>query len=245
MSAMAPVLVCTVAMACMGATRCGAGSLEGIGGWEGDGFEQGYGFAMIGGSISASPTLSVPLRVNASYLYYNYADQGAVTRVSGPGGAALFGLRSTRPWGTLAMMTGGEIRWEKRDRDASSIASAAIARGGAVAQVDGDFAWSKRLRPFLLVSYSSSARYTYGRAGLRWQASNLDWSGPITWSFGFEGVGQGNADTDAVQGGAILECAIVHSRMTLSLRGGYKDSASPDGGRRQGGYVGAGFYRRF
>ncbi len=75
--------------------------------------------------------------------------------------------------------------------------------------------------------------------------SNLDWRGPITWSLGLEGVGQGNTDTDAVQGGATMECAFIPSRISVGVRGGYKDSASSEGGRRQGGYVGIGVYRLF
>jgi hypothetical protein len=87
--------------------------------------------------------------------------------------------------------------------------------------------------------------WDYGRAGLRCQISNLEWRGPTAWSIGVDGVGQGNADTDAIQGGGSLECALVRSRVSLNVRGGYKESASSDGGRRQGGYVGGGIYKRF
>jgi hypothetical protein len=242
-AAVAAVLIGVVAG--LVAAPCEASSVEGIAGWEGDGFEQGYGFAMAGVSLLEGRAISIPLRVSGNYLYYNYDEAGEVIRVSGPGSAGLIGVRSTRAWGTAAALTGGEIRWERRDREIMSGPGASLARGGIVAQLEAEFAWSRRLRPFLLANYSGSTRYVYGRAGLRWQISNTDWHGPLTWSVGIEGVGQGNADTDAVQGGATVECAFVPSRISLSLRGGYKDSASSDGGRRDGGYVGAGFYRRF
>jgi hypothetical protein len=234
-----------VAVASLTAPRCDASPLEGIAGWEGDGFDQGYGFAMAGVSFLEGRTISIPLRVNGSYLYYNYGEAGNVIRVSGPGGAGLIGIRGTRPWGTVAALTGGEVRWEKREREIPGGGNASVTRGGIIAQVEGEFAWSPRLRPFLLANYSGSARYVYGRAGLRWQISNIDWRGPLTWSLGIEGVGQGNADTDALQGGATVECSLVPSRVSLSVRGGYKDSASSDGGRRHGAYVGVGLYRRF
>ncbi len=227
------------------APRCHASPVEGVAGWEGDGFDQGYGFLTAGVSFLDGRALSIPLRVNGSYLYYNYRETGEVVRVSGPGGAGLIGIRGTRPWGTVAALTGGEVRWERCEREASGGVSASVARGGIIAQVEAEFAWSRRLRPFLLANYSGSARYAYGRAGLRWQISNIDWRRPVTWSLGVEGVGQGNADTDAVQGGVTVECALVRSRVSLGVRGGYKDSASSAGGRRHGGYVGAGLYRRF
>jgi len=236
-------MLAIIAVATLAISRCDASPVEAVAAWEGDGFDQGYGFAMAGISFRDGRTISIPLRVTGSYLYYNFGEAGEVIRVSGPGTAGLIGIRSTRPWGTVAALSGGEVRWEKREHEIPGGAS--VARGGVIAQVEAEFAWSRRLRPFLLANYSGSARYVYGRAGLRWQISNLDWRGPLTWSLGVEGVGQGNGDTDAVQGGATVECALVHSRSTLSLRGGYKDSASSEGGRRHGGYVGVGLYRRF
>jgi hypothetical protein len=234
-----------VAVASLTAPRCHASPVEGIAGWEGDGFDQGYGFAQVGVSFLDGRTTSIPLRVNGNYLYYNYDETGDVVRVSGPASAGLIGIRSTRSWGTVAALTGGEIRWEKRESEVPGGTSASVARGGIIAQVEAEFAWSRRVRPFLLANYSGSARFVYGRAGLRWQISNIDWRAPLTWLLGIEGVGQGNADTDAVQVGAMVECALVQSRVSLAVRGGYKDSASSDGERRHGGYVGFGLYRRF
>lgn len=246
-SAVLLTIAAMAAVAVLAPPRCPASPVDGVAGWEGDSFDQGYGFAMAGLSFGHDRAISVPVHVSASYLYYNYDESREVIRVSGPGGAALFGVRSTRPWGTLTALAGGEIRWERRkhESEGGAGASASVARGGIVAQIEGELAWSRRLRPFVFANYSGSARYFYGRTGLRWQISNTDWSGPVTWSLGLEGVGQGNADTDAMQGGATVECSLARSRIALSLRGGYKSSASSDGGRRHGGYIGVGLYRRF
>jgi hypothetical protein len=200
---------------------------------------------MVGSSVWRSERISLPIRITGNYLYYNYAEGGETIDVRGPGCAAMTGIRTTQAWGSAAALAGGEIRWERRDRSSASGASSVVARGSVVAQIEGDFAWGRRLHPFLLVNYSGSARYTYGRVGLRWQVSNLEWRDPLTWSLGLEGVGQGNSDTDALQVGGAVECVLVRSRISLSVRGGYKDSASSDGGRRGGGYVGMGVYRRF
>jgi len=229
----------------VGALRCSASPLEGIAGWEGDRFEQGYGFAMLGTLVAGDSAVSFPVRITGSYLYYNYGEAGGIVKVRGPGGAGLVGIRYAPTWGTVMFLVGGEIRWETRKRELSPGPEAVVARGGVVGEVDGDVAWTRRLHPFWLVNYSGSARYVYGRAGIRFQVSNLDWRGPVTWSVGLDAVGQGNADTDALQGGGSLECVLVRSRLSLNVRGGYKDSASSDGGRRQGGYVGGGVYKRF
>jgi hypothetical protein len=220
-----------------------AGPLEGIAGWEGDGFHQGYGFATAGLLLNERGGLLLPLRVSGSYLYYNYRDGGAEVTVRAPGAAAMLGPRLARSWGSVTLLAGGEVRWERRLQEGTSVPAAAVARGGAVLQGEGDFRAGRRLRPVALVSYSGSSRYVYGRAALRWQLTNLDWSGPATWLLGVEGVGQGNRDTDAVQGGATVECSL--GRLSLSIHGGYKDSASSDSARRRGGYIGAGIYRRF
>lgn len=227
------------------ATGSCAGPLEGIAGWEGDGFRQGYGFATAGLLLNERGGLLLPLRVSGSYLYYNYRDGGAEVTVRAPGAAGMLGARLARPWGSVTLLAGGEVRWERRLLEGTSVPAATVARGGAVLQGEGDFRAGPRLRPVALLTYSGSSRYLYGRAALRWQCTNLDWSGPATWLLGIEGVGQGNRDTDAVQGGATVECSLTRPRLSLSLHGGYKNSASSDSARREGGYIGAGIYRRF
>jgi hypothetical protein len=221
-----------------------AAPLEIVGGWEGDGFDEGYGFATIGVPLGDHGGVAFPVRLNANYLYYNYVDAGETINVSGPGAAALFGIRKARPRGVFAALTGADIRWETRERQGSSGPYAVVARVGVVAQVEGDFGWTRRLYPFFFANYAGSTHYIYGRTGFRYQLTNLDWSGPLTWSVGLEGVAQGNADTDAIQGGGTIECSIVHAHLSLSVRGGYKDSAS-DEARRQSGYLGVGLWHRF
>jgi hypothetical protein len=237
------LLTCALGAAFASVAECAASPAEVVAGWEGDGFDQGYGFATLGKALGRGKT-SYPIRLDGNYLYYNYVDQGEEVRVSGPGAAVLFGARMTKPRAVLAALTGAEIRWEKREHGESGVPAGVVARGGAIAQVEGDFVWSRRVHPFLFANYAGASQYLYGRGGIRWQANNLAWSGPLTWSFGVEGVAQGNADTDAVQAGGLVECTVARSRLSFSLRFGYKDSASGEE-RRQSGYLGATVWHQF
>jgi hypothetical protein len=221
-----------------------AGPPEGIAGWEGDSFHQGYGFATLGLSPGGSH-VEFPLRLSASYLYYDYRDGLSRVSVRAPGASLAAGLRSAGRRGSIAMLAGGEVRWERRRTGATRAFAPAVARGGIVLQGEGELRAGRRFRPVVLVSYSGSSRYVYGRSALRWQCGNLDWSGPATWLIGVEGVGQGNRDTDAFQAGATIECSLARAGLSLSLHGGVKSSASTETDRRVGGYLGAGLYRRF
>lgn len=227
------------------ASAADAGPWEGIAGWEGDGYDQGYGYATAGLLLGDGGHVVVPVRLSASYLYYNYRTQTAEISVWAPGAAGSAGLRLVRGWGSLTLLGGGELRWERRQRNSAPGPWTPVARGGAVVQSEADLKLGARLRPFLLFNYAGSSRYLYGRASLRWQCNNLDWSGPTAWFLALEGVGQGNRDTDAAQAGAAVECSLTRARLSLSLHGGWKSSASSDSSRRTGGYIGAGIYRRF
>ncbi|HEX7077121.1 MAG TPA: hypothetical protein VF363_01735 [Candidatus Eisenbacteria bacterium] len=228
-----------------GARAGTASPLETIAGWEGDEFHQGYAFATAGTFLGEGGTFSIPVQATGSYLYYDYEDRGASVAVRAPGAGAATGIRATRSSAIWTLLAGGEVRWERRDRPGGAGADAVVAKAGAVVQGTADLKFARRVRPFLLASYSGSARYLYGRAALRLQCSNLDWTGSTVWLVGLEGVAQGNRDTDAVQAGALLECALTRARASLGIHGGYKDGASPTGGRRRGGYAGLSLYRRF
>jgi hypothetical protein len=219
--------------------------VEGIAGWEGDAFHQGYGFVTAGLLPSAGRGWVLPVRVTASYLYYDYRTNGVRVAVRSPGVSTALGVRLARSWGTVTLLSGGEVRWERRERGMAPGPAAAVARGGLILQGEADLEVSRRIRQALLLTYSGSSRYLYGRAAMQWQCTNLDWRGPTSWFLGIEGVGQGNHDTDAVQAGGVIECTLVRARLSLSIHGGYKDSAASDSDRRRGGYFGAGLYRRF
>lgn len=241
-----PALLAVVLIASQAIARPGvAAPVETIGGWEGDSFGQGYGFATLGALLDDGRSISFPVRVTGSYLYYEFEDDGATTRVRAPGAAGLIGIRSNGARATVTLTGGGEARWERRATESGGGFGGAVVRGRGVFEGTAELRVGRRLRPFLLGTYSGSARYLFGRAAIRWQCSNLDWSGPTTWNAGIEATGQGNADTDALQLGGILECAFTRARLSVGVHGGYKSSDSGTGTRRTGGYGGVSLYRRF
>ena len=155
------------------------------------------------------------------------------------------GIRANGSHAAVGVTGGCELRWERRAHAAGGGFGGAVARGGAVFEGTADLRFGRRFRPFLLATYSGSAHYLFGRAAFRFQCSNLDWSGPVTWSAGLEATGQGNADTDALQAGALLESALTRARLSIGLHGGYKWSDTGTGSRRVCGYGGLSLYRRF
>jgi cellulose biosynthesis protein BcsS len=218
-----------------------AARYEGIAGWEGDAFGQGYGFLTGGVIVRDKAPLAIPFRVSASYLYYEFDDDAGHVTVQAPGASALLGIRRSGRAGSFSLMAGGEGRRERRERNADG--AGVVWRGGFVGQAECGLS-AGRFQPLGLVVYSGASKYVYGRALLRWQLTNRGWSGPTTWYAGVEGVGQGNADVTAAQGGLALDCTLVRARTTLSVRGGVKRSDSGNG-NVDGGYVGVGLYRAF
>ncbi len=88
----------------------------------------------------------------------------------------------------------------------------------------------------LIASYSTHNRYTWGRGRIK-QESSL---GSIPIRFGFEVVGQGNADYHATQFGPVFELCTLSCHASITFHGGYKRS-SGDSTSKYGGvevYVG-------
>jgi cellulose biosynthesis protein BcsS len=218
---------------------------EAIAGWEGDWDSQGYGFLILGLAPDYNDKLAFPVRIEGSYLYYHFDEQGEPVSVRAPGAAAMAGVRIASSGASVTAMGGADIRWERRRSSSQTEFGDPETRTGMVGQLDFDAVLARRLRPDLLLHYSGAVSYVYARLALRWQCSNLDWSGPRVWFVGIEGIGQGNEDTEGVQAGAILECAIVPTHVSISLRGGYKETGSDRDSRFKTGYIGVGLYRRF
>jgi hypothetical protein len=97
----------------------------------------------------------------------------------------------------------------------------------------------------VFANYAGAARYLFSRVAVRRQATNLDWKDPVAFFLGAEGIGQGNDESVGAQGGLFLEWTFVPQRLSLALRGGYKDSWSPDGPHRRGAYGGLSVYQQF
>lgn len=218
-------------------------TIEGLAGWEGDGFGQGYGFVGAGALEPISTRFTLVTRLSASYLYYSFESSGTTTSVVSPGMSAMTGLRTRFARGSAAVLGGYEARWEERRTDAAPDETGVT--GGGVVQADADLGLGRRWRGFVFANYAGAARYLFSRVAVRWQATNLEWNDPIAFFIGVEGIGQGNDESVAAQGGPFVEWTFVPQRLSVALRGGYKRSWSPDGPHRRGAYGGLSLYHRF
>jgi len=222
-----------------------AGNLEGLGGWEGDSRDQGYGFVGVGWLVPKGKTVLFPVRLAASYLYYQYDSTSASIRVRSPGVEARGGVRFFGSKGSVSALAGVEVRREHRETLLAGEPERSETITGLVAGLDGDLAFSHRWHGFLFGNYSGAAQYLYGRGALRYQINNQEWRGLQTFFVGVEGVRQGNDESDAFQGGGFLECNFVPQHASLSLHAGHKESWSPGMPHETGGYLGLSLYRRF
>jgi len=222
-----------------------APAVEALGGWEGDSRAQGYGFAGAGVLFPTGARLGVPLRAFGSYLYYDFNSFGATTQVTSPGVTVLAGIRLTATRGNFTVLGGGEVRQERRSVETTGGTTEDVRTSGVVLQADGDAALGRHWRGYLFGNYGGASRYFYGRAAMRYQVTNLDWMGPRSFFLGFEGARQGNDESDAIQGGGFAEWNFIAQRVSLVVRGGYKESWSPGEDHLQGGYFGIGLYHRF
>jgi len=218
---------------------------EGLVGWEADGFQQGYAYLAAGALVPAAPHLALPVRLQGSYLYYNFIEAADTTDVRSPGATGMAGVRFHSDRGSLTLLGGGEVRWERRVADTLGSVSVRRTVHGAVLQGEGDLGLTDRWHALGLANYGGATQYVFARGSLRYQCTNLDWKGPTTWFVGLEATRQGNDESDAWGAGTFLECALVRSRLSLSARGGYKEVWSPDSAHRKSVSFGAGLYRRF
>ena len=242
----AVALVALLALGAAGAARCvAAAPLDALGGWEADNRDQGYGYAGVGLMLPARGPWGVPVRATASYLYYAYDSTGSTIRVHAPGVSLMGGVRLTGPRGSVSLLAGGELRWERRATGPEPAPARHRITSGGVAQMDGELALSRRWRATALASYGAAARYWYGRGSLRCQLDNLDWSGPYVFAVGPEAVRQGNDESDGAQAGVFGSCSLVRLQLSLDLHAGYRESGSPGTRHLRGGYLGAGVYHHF
>ncbi len=227
------------------AGRSRAAAWETIGGWEGDTRNQGYGFAAVGVLMPAAKPLTFAIRGTGSFLYYRYDSTGTTLSVRSPGAALIAGARVAGARASASLMAGGEVRWDHRVADLPGSPARDQTTGGVVVQADADIGIATGWRVLLLGNYAGAARYLYGRGALRDQLTNRDWRGPTSFFVGLEGVGQGNDESDAVQGGAFVEWNLVPLHASLGLHGGYKESWSPRQSHHHDGYTSVSLYRSF
>jgi hypothetical protein len=220
-----------------------AAGIEQFGGWEGDSRGQGFGFAGAGFSLPVARHVGIPVSISGSYLYYGYDSGGSTVAVQSPGVSLLTGLRAAGPRGSASAMVGAENRWERRVSSGTPDVVGQHATLGAVFQTYDDLVLSRRWYASVFGIYVGAADYLIGRATLRRQMTNLDWSHPRTLFFGIEGVRQGNQFSSVTQAGGFMEWSFPPKRISLGLHAGFKESGTPGYPGQRGGYAGISIYR--
>ena len=218
---------------------------ESVGGWEGDSHQQGFGFVALGPLLPQTKMLAVPIRVSASYLYYAYDSSGTRVSVQSPGISLLSGLRLRGHKATGDRLAGVEVRRNHRSTNFPGSPASDETRPGAEAMADADIDVANRWNSYLLLDYAGADRYWYGSGDLKYQLTNLEWSGPTVYFVGANLVREGNDESDAIELGGFVEQALVRSNLSIGLNAGYQNSGSPGEPRRNGGFLGVSFYQRF
>jgi Cellulose biosynthesis protein BcsS len=210
-----------------------------VAGWEGDGVRQGYGFASASARWPAAAPAALVARLQASQLYYHFAEAGGVTRVLSPGVTLAVGPSLVGSGGSTALLVGLDVRRERRD----GVAGETLENQHALElQWEAAPGLGPRMRAFTLAQYSFANDYTYGRVSLGRQIDNVRWTGPVTTVLGLEAAGQGNEDSEAWQAGGYAEWAFVRAHASVSVHGGYKQAGSPGRSLTGTSFVGVGAY---
>ena len=216
-------------------------------GFEADSHNTGYGF--IG------PHYVKPFRPNvawvaggtANYLYYEYPSGDGMTKVGAPGVSARGGVRfGGRNY--LQATAGPSFKRrqiENRDAFGNVLASRTDSSVGLGVGVDASFDPTSRSNIYGIYDVNSTDGYQWARLAYKHQVSNFSWTGNLANFVGTEVIGQGNEDINATQFGVFWETAFVPSRVSLMVRGGWKQTSYPFGGEdRRGPWFAIGFWHR-
>jgi hypothetical protein len=221
--------------------------IESFGGWEGDTYDQGFGFVSLGSNLRLKGDKTLVARAMGSYLYYNFDSANSTTEVTSPGVTLMLGPRFPVKKATVLLLGGAELRWNRMvEKKFAGFSTATKEREFAgVAQVALDAPVYSSAWVNFMLNYGGANQYTFGRLSLKHQISNFDYTSSRTFFLGVEGVGQGNQDVMTAQGGGFLEMFDSRRKLSLVVRGGYKNSWFPEAPNKSGSYLSLNFYTRF
>jgi cellulose biosynthesis protein BcsS len=220
-----------------------ADGLQQFAGWEGDTRGQGYGFVGVGAPLTLGRHVAIPLSTSASFLYYDYDSSAANVAVRSPGVSVMSGVRLSASHGSVSLLGGGELRWERRS--VSTLDNSVVERQvpGAVLQTYDDLDLGRRFYLSGFGVYVGAARYLIGRGAIRYQLTNVDGRRGTSFFVGAEGVRQGNEQSDAFEAGGFAEWHLAAQRISVAVHSGYKESWSPGYAHERGSYAAVSYYR--
>ncbi len=215
-----------------------------LGGWEADSHSNGYAFTALGYTQPVTPGVALTMRVSAGYLYYQFPENGGVTKVTSPTFALLAGPQFSGQRVSLTLTAGAETSTITRE-NAAATGQTKTTEHQVSAVLNGTF-WaqlSQRWDFLYIANYEDANKYTWMRGTTKYRVTEQD--RPVSFSVGPEVTAQGNADIKSLQGGGMLEVYFRPASLSLDVRGGYKSSTFPQGPSQTGPYWGAGFYTQF
>ena len=223
----------------MTAGRALSYEIEGLSGFEIDSKQQGYRYLGIGLEQSLSSDLKILGRILSSALRYEF-DSGSET-LSAHSFSVIpsVGIRYHRGPMTMGLYIGEDFRRTKRET---------IFSGHETEYDNGISIQGELYSPFakihslgLIASYSQPDRSIWNRLRLQRQITNLDFSQPAFFYIGAEVIGSGNTDFRAFQAGGLIGVVYRPINLSLTLKGGYKNTST----HKNIGYGGMELYLKF
>jgi len=204
---------------------------------------RGYGFASPAFTFPASHETAWVVRGTLSYLYYDFREEGGRTKVRSPGESIAILFRYSTPQLTADFGPGYEIRQTRRDL--ASGGHTDVDENGVTVTGDVFYQITPLTNVNLIATYGGANHYTWARAGIKRQITNLNAQEATSMYVGAEVTGQGNSDGHTAQIGGLFEVAFPQDRASLQLRAGYSRLRNPDGSKESHPYYGIGYYRAF
>ncbi|PKN68379.1 MAG: hypothetical protein CVU54_15080 [Deltaproteobacteria bacterium HGW-Deltaproteobacteria-12] len=230
----------SVSLAVFSAPLSFAADVSTFAGGEYDGRGQGFSFLGIDLTQRINETFAVSAKLMPSYLTYEYYSGNNLIKASSPGLSTVAGIKLF--WGKtmVGIYGGGEFRDTKLTPDDPG----ASGRGNTSAGIiQGEvYAWiTSRINFSAFGSYSGISNYSYEKAGIKYQLTNLDYKEPYTLYVGIDQFFGKNADYQGEGYGGLVELLYHPLNIFVGLRGGLKhDSTFGDGG-----YWGLQLYKGF
>lgn len=218
---------------------------EPMGGFDLDSHSTGYAWAGPQYQHPVRDNLAITARAAVNYLFYEFEEDGGVTKVSGPGLSTQVGLKfGDKNWFKVGAGPSFKRRNQQFEINGAELDQGGEWRTGLNVGADAYGNPTSRTNVMAQAQYSTEDNFTWSRLAGKRQLSNYSYTGTFAHFAGAEAIGMGNEDFKALQLGALFEFLHVPSSMSFMLRAGYKRSMFDLGPDKSGPYFGIGYYQR-
>jgi Cellulose biosynthesis protein BcsS len=184
---------------------------------------EGYEYFGLGLSQPVSSGWMVTEKIIANYLHYEYDSNSNTIRARAPGVKLQVGPKYVGEGRYFILTAGLDYRNTTLSRRDPKSETQGARTGGTVEAIYSQDLLS-RLTTDLIINYSSIGNFTWGRGRLKYLTFGEP--GAFKLFFGVEGIGQGNTDYTAQQGGIVVELQRLQQNLSIAFSGGYKHSST-------------------